>query len=68
MLRHCIESLGKSIPYKSWLMYEPVFDLNYILIASDKSIYVLRKVGISTVLELSCAKWEFLLCWTIPEW
>ena len=31
-------------------------------------IYVLRKVGIGTILELSCAKWEFSLCCAIPEW
>ena len=27
----------------------------------NNSIYVLRKVGIGTILELSCAKWEFSL-------
>ena len=38
-------------------------------IALERSyIYVLRKVGIGTILELSCAKWEFSLCCAIPEW
>ena len=27
-----------------------------------KNIYVLRKVRIGTIPELSCAKWEFSLC------
>ena len=30
-------------------------------------IYVLRKVRIGTILELSCAKWEFSVCCAIPE-
>ena len=30
-------------------------------------IYVRRKVGIGTIPELSCAKWEFSLCPPIPE-
>ena len=32
------------------------------------SVYVLRKVGTGTILELSCTKWEFSLCCAIPEW
>ena len=31
-------------------------------------VYVLRKVRIGTILELSCARWEFSLCCAIPEW
>ena len=31
-------------------------------------VYVLRKVGIGTILELSCTKWEFSLRCAIPEW
>ena len=39
-----------------------------IIVLAHKIIYVLRKVGIGTILELSCAKWEFSLCCAIPEW
>ena len=35
---------------------------------SALNAYVLRKVGIGTIRELSCAKWEFSLCCAFPEW
>ena len=37
-------------------------DLLYIISDTLIHVYVLRKVGIGTILELSCAKWEFSLC------
>ena len=40
----------------------------YLAIKGISGIYVLRKVRIGTILELSCSKWEFSLCCAIPEW
>ena len=33
-----------------------------IIVLYVNNVYVLRKVRIGTILELSCAKWEFSLC------
>ena len=44
--------------YKLWSCQNVCEALIYLL----DNIYVLRKVRIGTILELSCAKWEFWLC------
>ena len=48
--------------------YRYVANISRLAFSLLFNIYVLRKVGIGTILELSCTKWEFSLCCAIPEW
>ena len=61
---------------KQYFFFISESSLNHISVVFNHSlyiyiyiyIYVLRKVRIGTILELSCAKWEFSLCCAILEW
>ena len=63
-------SISAIDPLQSYRERPPKLEPNivlYVALSVQYSIYVLRNVGIGTILELSCAKWEFSLCCAIPE-